>query len=122
MLTYKQGDPSFLPLIHQLATDARPLEIKMADAQYVTDEYGRPFVILREQQKKSRLHGIEAHKVRFSLIMGDLIVVAHGQDLVPHSCRENGRQRDPNLSRSTRLGLSLLPLTRSSLSKKLNHR
>lgn len=32
-------------------------------ALYATDEHGRPFIILREQEKKSRLSGIEAHKV-----------------------------------------------------------
>ena len=26
------------------------------------DEYGRPFIIVREQEKKARLKGIEAHK------------------------------------------------------------
>ncbi|OZJ04783.1 T-complex protein 1 subunit epsilon [Bifiguratus adelaidae] len=31
-------------------------------AVYATDEYGRPFIILREQQKKSRLQGIDAIK------------------------------------------------------------
>ncbi|CAG8551711.1 11993_t:CDS:10, partial [Ambispora leptoticha] len=31
-------------------------------AMYATDEYGRPFIILREQQSKSRLSGIEAIK------------------------------------------------------------
>ncbi|ORX83513.1 hypothetical protein K493DRAFT_320251 [Basidiobolus meristosporus CBS 931.73] len=31
-------------------------------AVYATDEYGRPFIIVREQQKKSRLSGIEAQK------------------------------------------------------------
>ncbi|CAI2179271.1 7952_t:CDS:10 [Funneliformis geosporum] len=31
-------------------------------AVYATDEYGRPFIIVREQQKKSRLSGIEAIK------------------------------------------------------------
>ena len=30
----------------------------------VFDEYGRPFIILREQQAKSRLKGLEAQKVR----------------------------------------------------------
>lgn len=30
--------------------------------QVVYDEYGRPFIILREQQQQSRLKGIEAHK------------------------------------------------------------
>ncbi|KAG0305769.1 T-complex protein 1 subunit epsilon [Dissophora globulifera] len=32
------------------------------NAVYAQDEYGRPFIILREQQKKSRLSGIEAQK------------------------------------------------------------
>ncbi|PPQ98743.1 T-complex protein [Panaeolus cyanescens] len=31
-------------------------------AVYTTDEYGRPFIILREQAKKTRTHGIEAIK------------------------------------------------------------
>ena len=31
--------------------------------QIAFDEYGRPFIILRDQEKKSRLTGIEAHKV-----------------------------------------------------------
>jgi T-complex protein 1 subunit epsilon len=29
----------------------------------VFDEYGRPFIILREQQEKARIKGIEAQKV-----------------------------------------------------------
>jgi hypothetical protein len=37
------------------------------NAVYAQDEYGRPFIILREQQKKSRLSGIEAQKVPLSL-------------------------------------------------------
>jgi T-complex protein 1 subunit epsilon len=32
------------------------------DAVYATDEYGRPFIILREQARKTRSHGIEAIK------------------------------------------------------------
>jgi T-complex protein 1 subunit epsilon len=28
------------------------------------DEYGRPFIILREQEAKKRTKGLEAHKVR----------------------------------------------------------
>ncbi|KAH9068377.1 TCP-1/cpn60 chaperonin family-domain-containing protein [Lactarius deliciosus] len=32
-------------------------------AVYATDEYGRPFIILREQSKKTRAHGLEAIKV-----------------------------------------------------------
>lgn len=31
------------------------------------DEYGRPFIILREQDKKRRTKGLEAHKVSTSL-------------------------------------------------------
>ncbi|THG99725.1 hypothetical protein EW145_g7210 [Phellinidium pouzarii] len=31
-------------------------------AMYATDEYGRPFIIVREQQKKVRSHGVEAIK------------------------------------------------------------
>jgi len=34
------------------------------NAIMTTDEYGRPFLILREQGKKSRLSGIEAIKVK----------------------------------------------------------
>lgn len=35
-----------------------------AKMSLVFDEYGRPFIILREQQAKSRLKGLEAQKVR----------------------------------------------------------
>jgi hypothetical protein len=33
-------------------------------AVYATDEYGRPFIIVREGQQKSRLSGIAAIRVR----------------------------------------------------------
>ncbi|KDQ10501.1 hypothetical protein BOTBODRAFT_68581 [Botryobasidium botryosum FD-172 SS1] len=33
-----------------------------SDAVYTTDEYGRPFIIVREQGKKTRSHGVEAIK------------------------------------------------------------
>ncbi|KAM0786958.1 T-complex protein 1 subunit epsilon [Microbotryomycetes sp. NB124-2] len=32
------------------------------DAQYAVDEYGRPFIIIRDQGKKTRTHGLEAIK------------------------------------------------------------
>jgi hypothetical protein len=32
-------------------------------AVYATDEYGRPVIIVREQQKKARMSGTEAIKV-----------------------------------------------------------
>jgi hypothetical protein len=31
------------------------------------DENGRPFIILREQEKKKRVKGLEAHKVKYRL-------------------------------------------------------
>ena len=31
----------------------------------VFDEYGRPFIILKEQDRKTRLKGLQALKVRF---------------------------------------------------------
>jgi T-complex protein 1 subunit epsilon len=34
------------------------------DAVYATDEYGRPFIIVREQEKKLRVTGLDAQKVR----------------------------------------------------------
>ena len=39
--------------------------MSVGNALYATDEYGRPFIIVKEQQKKSRLSGIEAIKVSF---------------------------------------------------------
>ncbi|KAL1933247.1 hypothetical protein VTP01DRAFT_7337 [Rhizomucor pusillus] len=39
---------------------AAPANIDPNSAVYATDEYGRPFIIVREGQKKSRLSGIEA--------------------------------------------------------------
>ena len=32
------------------------------------DEYGRPFIIIRDQDTKQRLSGVEAHKVNYSQI------------------------------------------------------
>lgn len=42
---------------------AAPANIDPNSAVYATDEYGRPFIIVREGQKKSRLSGIEAIRV-----------------------------------------------------------
>ena len=33
------------------------------------DEYGRPFIIIREQDKKKRTKGLEAHKVSMKYIL-----------------------------------------------------
>jgi T-complex protein 1 subunit epsilon len=42
------------------------LQINPNNAIYAADEYGRPFIIVREQEKKQRMHGIEAQKVNSS--------------------------------------------------------
>jgi T-complex protein 1 subunit epsilon len=34
----------------------------------VFDEYGRPFIILREQQEQARIKGLEAQKVRINFL------------------------------------------------------
>lgn len=34
-------------------------------AVYATDEYGRPFIILREGQRKARVSGIDAIRVSY---------------------------------------------------------
>ena len=43
------------------------------------DEYGRPFLIVREQEKKQRLQGLEAQKVQFRhlRILGLIYVFSH---------------------------------------------
>lgn len=33
------------------------------------DEYGRPFIVIREQDRKKRTKGLEAHKVRYLTIL-----------------------------------------------------
>lgn len=35
----------------------------------VFDEFGRPFIIVRDQEKQERIKGIEAIKVRYLLIL-----------------------------------------------------
>ncbi len=36
------------------------------------DENGRPFIILREQEKKKRVKGLEAHKVGTFFVLTEL--------------------------------------------------
>lgn len=35
----------------------------------IVEQYGRPFIILREQARKTRSHGIQAIKVCFQIIL-----------------------------------------------------
>lgn len=44
------------------------------------DEYGRPFIVIREQDKKKRTKGLEAHKVRL-LFFQFLIRIMHAYEL-----------------------------------------
>ena len=42
------------------------------------DEYGRPFLIVREQEKKQRLQGLEAQKVRtFSAYLSYHLILSY---------------------------------------------
>jgi hypothetical protein len=41
----------------------------MDNGQVTFDEYGRPFIILRDQERKSRMTGLEAQKVRLSPLL-----------------------------------------------------
>src|SRR5690554_3878621 len=59
--TFLQLHPSFIYLTPHPNTFL--INMDGMNAVYAQDEYGRPFIILREQQKKSRLSGIEAQKV-----------------------------------------------------------
>lgn len=49
----------------------------------VFDEYGRPFIIVKEQDKKSRLKGVAALKVRLGagLRVGDCCCASHSRTL-----------------------------------------
>ena len=42
-----------------------PVNIDPNNAQLIYDEYGRPFIIVRDQDKQNRVKGLEAHKVSF---------------------------------------------------------
>ena len=60
------------------------------DAVYATDEYGRPYVIVRDQGKKSRIKGLEAQKVPLSRLI----------TIGTHSCRESSDWYCENIPRS----------------------
>ncbi|VDQ02732.1 unnamed protein product [Trichobilharzia regenti] len=56
-----------------------------ARGQLAFDEYGRPFIILRDQEKKKRLCGIEAHKGLDKLLVspdGDVTVTNDGRTIL----------------------------------------
>ena len=43
--------------------------IGLDDLSSTFPQYGRPFIILREQAKKTRSHGVEAIKVRVLVLV-----------------------------------------------------
>lgn len=42
--------------------------VMTATGSLAFDEYGRPFIIIKDQDTKTRLTGIEAHRVRITII------------------------------------------------------
>ena len=67
-------------------------------------QYGRPFIILREQAKKTRAHGLEAIKVSISHFSSYAPTI---RSLVAHFGRKDSRQHNTHVSRTERLLLSL---------------
>jgi hypothetical protein len=65
------------------------------------DESGRPFIIIREQDKKKRVKGLEAHKVRF--ISTAKIRSAH-TIVVKHPSSKDGGKPNEDISRPQRYG------------------
>ena len=65
------------------------------------DQYGRPFIILREQGRKVRTHGVEAIKVRKSLFF---LLGLSGPDesTATHPSRKDSRQHHPDIVRTKR--------------------
>lgn len=60
-----QGDPSLLGESFWNLSHVQGEAVKCAapEMSLTFDEHGRPFLIVREQEKKQRLSGIDAHKV-----------------------------------------------------------
>ncbi|CDJ65249.1 TCP-1/cpn60 family chaperonin, putative, partial [Eimeria necatrix] len=48
-----------------------------------TDEFGNPFIILREQEEKKRLKGIEAHKARANIVAAKAVADSLRSSLGP---------------------------------------
>ena len=67
------------------------------------DEFGRPVIILRGQDTKKRLFGIEAHKVTFFLPRASFLVMlkVFSSRLVAHSGRQSRGRYPENILGST---------------------
>lgn len=54
---------SFLSVHHSIKAIAmNGANLDFANATYAQDEYGRPFIVVKDQGKKMRMHGLEAIK------------------------------------------------------------
>ncbi len=76
-----------------------------AMGQIAFDEYGRPFIILKDQDTKQRLSGIEAHKV--CLFITDFLFFVHFIHplrviLVTHPSGEEHREHVEDIAGSQR--------------------
>jgi hypothetical protein len=72
-------------------------------------QYGRPFIIVREQARKTRSHGIEAIKVSLSLKALHKFMLIILQTDTYLGCKDS-RQHCPNITRPKRcVLLSLCP-------------
>lgn len=64
------------------------------------DEFGRPFIILKEQEKKRRLTGLDAQKVGFQSHVNNKLICTHNtlvSFLVSYSCGKNSCQHFKNV-------------------------
>ena len=65
------------------------------------DQYGRPFIILREQGRKVRTHGVEAIKVGESLF-SPWRLPRSGKPTATYPRRKDSRQHHPDIVRTKR--------------------
>jgi hypothetical protein len=70
-------------------------------------QYGRPFIIVREQARKTRSHGIEAIKVSLSLNVSYKLMPIILQTDTHLGCKDC-RQHCPNITRPSRCVLPSL--------------
>lgn len=78
------------------------------------DEYGRPFIILREQEKKSRLQGLDAQKA--NIAAGKSVARILRTSLGPKGMDKMLQSPDGDVTISNTRSLSLSPGFRSGLS------
>lgn len=58
---------NFNYILQELSDSLKHISKMAGQAQLIFDEYGQPFIVMREQDKQKRLTGVEAIKVEFAL-------------------------------------------------------